>query len=79
MIILYGTRKKIKVEKNLGAYVCPNCHHAAEHSLAREKTYITLFYIPVIGWTSRRFILCPCCGDSEVLNGARYKEIKNAQ
>lgn len=78
MFILYGSRKKIKVDKSLGVSVCPNCHHAVERSLAREKTALTVFYIPVIGWTSKRLVVCPCCGDSEVLTGARYKELKNA-
>ena len=78
MYIVYGTRKKLKIDKSLGHQVCPNCHHEVERALAREKTSITLFYIPTIGWTSKKFILCPCCGDSQILNGAEYKELKNA-
>lgn len=78
MFILYGTRKKIKLDKDLGRCKCPNCHHDVERSLAREKTAITVFYIPVFGWTSKKLIICPCCGDSEVLTGSRYKELKKA-
>lgn len=78
MVIIYGSKKKLKLDKELGRCVCPNCHHQVERSLAREKTYITLFYLPILGWTSKKFILCPCCGDSEVLTGAKYKELKNA-
>jgi hypothetical protein len=78
MLIIYGTRKKLKLDRNLGRGVCPNCHHDVERSLAREKFAVTLFYIPVLGWTSKRLIVCPCCGDSEVLTGGQYKELKNA-
>jgi predicted RNA-binding Zn-ribbon protein involved in translation (DUF1610 family) len=78
MFILYGTRKKLKIDKSLGNQTCPNCHHTLERALAREKTAITLFYIPIIGWTSKKFILCPCCGDSQILSGAEYKELKNS-
>ena len=78
MFIIYGSKKKMKIEKNLGYGVCPICHHNVERSLAREKTYATIYYIPIMGWTSKRMILCPCCGDSELLTGAQYKGIKNA-
>lgn len=79
MIIVYGTKKKMKIDRNFGMEVCPNCHHQVQRSLARQKTYFTLFYIPVIGWTSKHLMLCPCCGDSQILTGAQYKELKNAQ
>jgi hypothetical protein len=78
MVIIYGSKKKLKLDKDLGRCICPNCHHQVERTLAREKTYVTLFYIPVLGWTSKKFILCPCCGDSEVLTGSKYNELKNA-
>ena len=77
MFILYGTRKKVKVDKDLGRSVCTNCHHETAQALAREKTAVTIFYIPVLGWTSRRMILCPCCGEARTLTSAEYKEIKN--
>ena len=77
MFIIYGTRKKLKIDKNLGRSICVNCHHETEQVLAREKTAVTLFYIPVIGWTSKRMIACPCCGEARELKSAEYKEIKN--
>ena len=78
MFILYGTRKKVKMDRNLGQRVCPNCHHTTEQALAREKTALTLFYIPVFGWTSKRMVFCPCCGESRELKASEYKEMKNA-
>ena len=77
MFIIYGTRKKLKIDKNLGHSICVNCHHETEQALAREKTAVTLFYIPVIGWTSKRMIVCPRCGEARELKSAEYKEIKN--
>ena len=59
MVIIYGSKKKLKLDKDLGRCVCPNCHHQVERTLAREKTYVTLFYIPVLGWTSKKFLLVP--------------------
>ena len=78
MVIIYGLKKKIKVEKNLGYGVCPRCHHNVERSLGKEKTYPTLYHIPIFVWTSKHVVLCPCCGDSELLTSAQYKQIKNA-
>lgn len=78
MVVIYGTKKKMKIEKSLGYGICPRCHHNVELALAREKTLATIYYIPIFGWTSKRMILCPCCGDSELLTSAKFKEIKNA-
>ena len=77
MFIIYGTRKKVKMDKKLGRSVCANCHHETEQALAREKTTVTIFYIPVVGWTSKRMIFCPCCGTVKTLTSAEYKDIKN--
>ncbi len=78
MVIVYGTKKKLKIDKSLGHKMCPNCHHTTEQALAREKTAVTIFYIPIVGWVSKRMIFCPCCGESRKLTSAEYKELKNA-
>ena len=77
MFIIAGSRKSVKVDKNLGRSICPNCHHETEQALGREKTAATVFYIPILGWTTKRMILCPCCGEARSLSRAEYKEIKN--
>ncbi|MCR5641311.1 MAG: zinc ribbon domain-containing protein [Lachnospiraceae bacterium] len=78
MFILYGTRRKIKIDRSLGNRVCPNCHHTVEQSLAREKAAATIFFIPVFGWTTKRMIYCPCCGTAKMLSRSEYKEMKKA-
>ena len=78
MLVVYGRKKSVKVDKNLGFSVCTNCHHSTEQGLAREKFSATLFYIPVLTVTTKRMILCPCCGEARSLRSDEYKELKRA-
>lgn len=77
MYILYGTRSSFKAGKTLGVTECPNCHYYTEKKLAKETTKITLFFIPICGWTSKRLIACPNCGCIKELTKAEYKELNN--
>lgn len=75
-VIIYGTKKNIKSDKNLGVQVCKNCGHRVEMALAHETGYFHIYYIPLVpigGWKVK---LCPVCGISEKLDGATFKALK---
>ncbi|MBP5197437.1 MAG: zinc-ribbon domain-containing protein [Lachnospiraceae bacterium] len=78
MIIIYGTRTKLKIDKKIGVRKCENCHHTVEQALAREKLSFTLFYIPFLILTKRRMILCPCCGEAKSMSYEEYKQMKES-
>lgn len=78
MIVVYGTKRKVKKIKPLGVQNCPNCGHKIEAELAKEGGYFHIYYIPVFPYLGGyKFISCPCCGISKVLTGDEFKQLKN--
>lgn len=77
MIIVYGTRKKIKIDRDLGRMTCTNCGYDVNASLAHESCYAHFCYIPVFPYTGIRMRFCPNCGIMETLTKEEFKEIKN--
>ena len=73
MIILYGIKKKLKIDKNLGASTCPNCGYNTEKVQAREKGHFHIYYIPLFAWTGRRGTVCANCGLIDIQNKKTYK------
>lgn len=78
MLIIYGVKRKLKLDKSLGTQVCPNCGHTVDIQLAREKNAAHIYYIPIIPWTGWRIKTCPNCGVVEKLTKAQYKELKKS-
>lgn len=77
MIIIYGLRKKMKIDKPLGNQVCPNCGHTVNMQLAHEYSYPHIFYIPVGYIPGIKITLCSNCGVSQVLTSAQFKQLKS--
>lgn len=78
MMVAYGYRKKLKIERNLGISKCPNCSHQVELSLGREKTTYNICYIPICSTTTLYAKLCPNCGISKIYKKKEYKELLNS-
>lgn len=79
MMVVYGTRKKLKNIKSLGRMRCTNCGHEVEASLAREGGYFHICYIPVFPHLGYKIILCPHCGIMKKLTNEEFKEMKNEE
>lgn len=77
MFILYGGDTITKQEKLLGKKHCGNCENVTDMYLARTIFRIKLFFIPVLWWTTKRFILCSKCGIVKQINKNEYNELKN--
>jgi len=75
MVIVYGYKTKLKVQKNLGVDICPNCGYSTEKVLAKEKRQFTVFYIPIFSQTLRKGLICPNCGMYKTLSSAEFKEM----
>ena len=78
MIIVYGTRKKLKTVKQLGRMRCTNCGHEVDASLTKETGYFHICYIPVFPHFGLKFIMCPHCGIMKTLTSAEFKELKDS-
>ena len=78
MMVVYGTRKKLKNIKPLGRMRCTNCGHEVDASLAKEGGYFHICFIPVFPHLGYKMILCPCCGIMKKLTNEELKELKNS-
>ena len=77
MFILYGWDTITKQENLLGKKQCGNCENVTDIYLARLIFRIKLFFIPVLWWTTKRFILCSRCGIVKEIDKNEYNELKN--
>ena len=79
MIVYYGVKRKIKIDKKLGNITCPNCGHFVEYALAHEGGYAHVYGIPIFpvlgGWKIK---LCPICGIMEKVSNDEFKRIKKS-
>ena len=76
MVVVYGSRRYLKLDGSLGQSVCTNCGYTTEKTLGREMFSMHIFYIPIFRRTSRRVVICPTCGMERQLTSAEYKQLK---
>lgn len=50
---------------------CPNCSNARPWHYISYRTWITIFFIPVIPYESGHLLLCPVCGHGMELGKER--------
>lgn len=73
-MIIYGwNRQTRRIVGTVGTTNCSHCNMTSDFHLVQRRTWFTLFYIPVIPYSSKYFVLCSRCewgwqpNDSEVL------------
>ncbi len=77
MFILFGWGKT--TTKNLGPVfenLCTNCNRKEYWSLVRVRVWFTLFFIPVIPYGIKHFLLCPVCEYGIKLDRQKYDELR---
>jgi hypothetical protein len=65
--------------KKYGATVvtkCPNCNNDTWLQLYRHRKWFTLFFIPVIPYSSKHLLLCEVCSQGVELKGEKIKRAK---
>jgi hypothetical protein len=70
MFFIFGWGRRTK--KNFGPalpVVCPNCGNRTWFNYLTQRTWFTLFFIPVIPYESKKFLLCPVCSRGVQLKG----------
>lgn len=53
-----------------GVRRCPNCGNTREWRNLRVRSWVTLFFIPVIPYSTRTVTRCPICGYEAEAYGA---------
>ncbi len=62
-IIGFGKRTVDRL-RPAGRRLCPNCGNSAEWSTMRARTWMTLFFVPVVPYKTETVSVCPICGYS---------------
>ena len=74
-LIIYGWGKQTSKEHGPTLAVdCPNCNNYGWWELSKVTTWITLFFIPVIPYESKRYLACATCGYGVELSNQKYLE-----
>lgn len=80
MMVVYGTRRKVKFVRKLGRMTCTNCGHDVEAAVAKEGGYFHIYYIPMFPAVGGlKFIACPNCGVMRTLNKQEFKSLKKGE
>ena len=64
MFIIIGTKRTNKVIAKTQEYTCPQCRRAHPFEIVRAASWIALFWIPVIPYSSKHYMRCPVCGSA---------------
>jgi len=79
MYVLVGTQAKVKDDIWAGKTTCPKCGQVCNFHLAKLVQRITVFFIPIISITQKKYLVCDSCEWAKELSGKEYKEIKKRQ
>ena len=62
MFIVYGTKV---MKKHMGTthdeFRCAHCNNVRHYSITRVRKFFSLFWIPLIPYSSKYFVHCPVC------------------
>ena len=77
MFIIFGWGHQTM--KQYGATLpikCSNCNNSVFLHLVQTRTWFTLFFIPVIPYESKHYLLCEVCGQGIELTGEQIEGAK---
>jgi hypothetical protein len=55
---------------------CEHCNNDKTWTLYSRRTWFTLFFIPVIPYSSEYLLLCPICNHGVKLDAQKFNELK---
>ena len=78
MFILFGWGKVTKsVVGQMFEKTCGYCNQTQSWQLCKNRTWFTLFFIPVIPYKTAYAIACPNCGSYIQLSKEQFESMKN--
>jgi hypothetical protein len=76
-MIIYGWGRRTRKDEGLSrAYTCNNCRNASRFRLLTVKTWFTLFFVPLIPYSTKHFELCPVCSRGRELTKPELLALK---
>lgn len=79
MFIIFGWDKTIKQVESVLKTECFHCKNMAGWSIWKETEWISLFFIKVIPFRSRYYLVCNICNDSISISNSLANEILNPE
>ncbi len=77
MFIIFGWgRQTLKSFGPVLKYHCDHCHNEKHWVLYCKRTWFTLFFIPVIPYSTEYLMLCPICKYGVKLEKNKFEEYK---
>lgn len=78
MFIIWGFGKITrKIVGNVGSRTCNYCNSEAIWQLCIVRTWFTLFFIPLIPYSTKYCISCPNCKSFFALSKEEFEKLKN--
>ena len=77
MFIIFGWDKTIKPVESVLKTECFNCKNLSKWSIWKETSWISLFFIKLIPFRNRHYLVCNICNDSIGLSNSIVDEIMN--
>jgi uncharacterized protein YbaR (Trm112 family) len=63
MVLIFGWgRGRAQDRGEVAPLACPNCHNEVFLHEVESKKQVSLYFIPVVGYGSDEYLLCPVCG-----------------
>ena len=75
MFIIFGWEKTVKPVESVIKTECFNCKNLSGWSIWKETEWISLFFLKLIPFRSKYYLVCNICNDSIGLSGSLVKEI----
>lgn len=73
MIIFGWGRRTVRNVGPIFVRECPNCHNTVTWRLVVARSWLTLFFIPVIPYRREYLMVCPVCEYSVELDKRQYE------
>lgn len=76
MFIIWGTRVISKIFGQPVTLFCPHCNNTSQWQLIKRTNWFTLFFIPLIPFSSKYSLTCPICQASKSLEKHEFEDLK---
>jgi len=71
MVLIAGWGDKGRIIGRAEEFECKNCNNINPFNVVEQSRRVTAFFIPIIKWDYRYYLLCPIC--------SRGAQLKNKQ
>lgn len=77
MFVVFGWGKQtVKDHGPVFRSRCDRCNNEELWKLYTRRTWLTLFFIPVIPYSTEHLVVCPVCSYGAVITREKYEELK---